>query len=258
VTHLYIGTSGYSYKDWRDIFYPKGLAQKNWLAHYASHFNTVEINATFYRHFRREIFERWRSNTPDDFKFTLKGPKPITHVNRLEDVDALLTTFVESAMGLGDKLSAMLWQMPPSYKRESPQIVDQLAGFLALLPKDVRQVMEFRHASWFDDSVYELLDQYGVGFCINDSNRWPAREVHTGGFSYVRFHGPERLYASLYTVEQMQAWAEKLAPRLAVGDVYAYFNNDYAGRALHNARELRALLTDTPLPPAFQLPSSSS
>jgi uncharacterized protein YecE (DUF72 family) len=115
-------------------------------------------------------------------------------------------------MGLGDKLSAILWQMPPSYKRESLEIVDRLAGFLALLPKRIYQVMEFRHASWFDDSVYALLDQYGVGFCINDSNRWPVLEVYTGGFSYVRFHGPERLYASLYTFEQMQAWARETAP----------------------------------------------
>ena len=240
---LYIGTSGFVYKDWRDIFYPKGVAQKNWLAFYAQHFNTVEINATFYGHFKRTVYERWRESTPDDFVFTLKGPKPITHVQRLEDVAELLSGFTENAEGLGDKLSAMLWQLPPSFKDDAPEAVERLDAFLALLPKHVRQVVEFRHASWFKDSTYALLNRHGVGFCINDSSRWAAREVDTGGFSYVRFHGPQKLYASLYTPEQMQAWADKLRPRLTLGDVYVYFNNDYDGRAIQNARELRELLT---------------
>lgn len=243
MAHLYIGTSGYVYKDWRDLFYPKGVAQKNWLRFYADHFNTVEINATFYGHFKRHVFERWRDSTPDGFVFTLKGPKPITHVNRLEDVGGLLAGFLENATALGDKLSALLWQLPPSFKRETDADLERLAGFLVQLPRDIRQVVEFRHASWFTDDVTALLDRAAVGFCINDSSRWPAREFDTGGFSYVRFHGPAKLYASLYTPEQMQAWADKLRPRPETGDVYAYFNNDYDARAIHNARELRALLT---------------
>ncbi len=246
--HLYIGTSGFVYKDWRDLFYPKGVAQKNWLAFYAGHFNTVEINATFYGYFKRSVYERWRDTTPDDFVFTIKGPKPITHVNRLVDVDDLLAGFLESAAGLGDKLSVVLWQMPPSFKQDSPEALDTLAAFLALLPRHMRHVLEFRHASWFTDAVYALLDSFGVGFVMNDSNRWSASEAYTGGFSYVRFHGPEKLYASLYTPEQLQAWADKLRPRLDVGDVYVYFNNDYGGRAIQNARELRALLAGEPLP----------
>lgn len=240
---LFIGTSGYVYKDWRGIFYPKGVAQKNWLAFYAAHFNTVEINATFYGHFGRHVFERWHDSTPDDFVFTLKGPRPITHYKRLEDVDSELAAFLEGAAGLGDKLSALLWQLPPSDKRLSAADEVRLGAFLQALPDSVRSVIEFRHKSWFVDSVYALLDRAGVGFCINDSSRWPAQEVDTGGFSYVRFHGPEKLYASLYTPEQMQAWADKLQQRLARGDVYVYFNNDYDGRALQNARELRERLS---------------
>src|SRR5690606_34546521 len=133
----------------------------------------------------------------------LKGPKPITHVNRLDDVGELLDNFMVNAEGLGDKLSALLWQFPPSFKRESAEDLERLDGFLALLPKAVRQIVEFRHASLFADEVYALLDRRGIGFCIYDSSRWPAREVSTGGFSYVRFHGPEKLYASLYTPAQM-------------------------------------------------------
>jgi uncharacterized protein YecE (DUF72 family) len=249
MNQLFIGTSGFTYQDWRGIFYPKGVARKNWLAFYAQHFNTVEINATFYGHFRREVFVRWRDSTPADFVFTLKGPRPITHVQRLEEVGDLLSAFTENAAGLGDKLSAMLWQFPPGFRNDTPEATERLSAFLGLLPRSVRQVVEFRHASWFTDAVYMLLERHSVGFCINDSNRWAAREVDTGGFSYVRFHGPGKLYASLYTPQQMADWAEKLRPRLALGDVYAYFNNDYGGRAIQNARELRALLRPAPTDP---------
>src|SRR5215217_8592044 len=115
---LYIGTSGYSYKDWREIFYPKGLAQREWLAFYAQHYNTVEINATFYGHFSRTVIERWHDITPDDFCFTLKGPKLITHQKRLVDAKPELDHFMESARALKGKLSVILWQMPPSFKHD--------------------------------------------------------------------------------------------------------------------------------------------
>lgn len=239
---LYIGTSGYSYKDWRGIFYPKGVAQKNWLSYYAERYNTVEINATFYGHFEKHVFARWRDDTPETFVFTLKGPRSITHVKRLADAGDDIERFLEGARALGTKLSALLWQLPPGFKYDSQADFDQLAAFLAALPADVRQVVEFRHESWFRDDVYGLLNARGAGFCINDSSKFPARDMDTGGFSYVRFHGPEALYASLYSLEQMAAWAERLRPRLDQGDVYCYFNNDWDGRALRNANELRDLL----------------
>ncbi|HLU09409.1 MAG TPA: DUF72 domain-containing protein [Oceanobacillus sp.] len=237
---LYIGTSGYVYKDWRGIFYPKGVAQKNWLPFYAQHYDTVEINATFYRHFPRSVFERWHEITPAEFRFTLKGPRRITHEKKLNEIDDDLQQFVESAAGLQEKLSLMLWQFPASTHADG--MTERLEQFLALLPKGIRQVIELRHTSWFNDDIYALLNRHHAGFVINDSSRFPAREVVTGDFAYVRFHGPGRLYASSYSRKQLQEWAEKIERWLTDYDVYVYFNNDYGGRALRNADELKGLL----------------
>ncbi|MBI5670687.1 MAG: DUF72 domain-containing protein [Chloroflexi bacterium] len=237
---LYLGTSGYTYKDWRGIFYPKGLAQKDWLPFYARHYNTVEINATFYRAFPRSVYDRWREITPAAFRFTLKGPRRITHEKQLTDIEADLRQFVDSAAGLQDKLAVMLWQFPPQAR--AADLWERLTQFLPLLPTSIRQVLEFRHTSWFNDNLYALLNEHRAGFVINDSSRFPAREVITGNIMYVRFHGPGKLYASLYSLDELKTWAEKIKPRLSEHDVYLYFNNDYDGRALRNANELRDLL----------------
>lgn len=238
--NLYLGTSGYSYKDWRDIFYPKGVSQKSWMSFYAERYNSVEINATFYRSFPRSVFENWYERTPPPFRFTLKGPRSITHDKKLQDIGEELQQFVESSAGLREKLSVMLWQFSPGTKAEEYQAL--LAEFLPLLPTTIRQVFEFRHKSWFNDDIYRLLNQYHAGFVINDSSRWAAAEAITGDFMYVRFHGPKQLYASLYTPEQLSVWADKIKPNLQERDVYIYFNNDYGGRAIQNANELRDLL----------------
>ena len=238
--NLYIGTSGYTYKDWRGIFYPKGVAQKNWLSFYAERYNTVEINATFYRPFPKSVYERWRQITPESFRFTLKGPRRITHEKKLVEIDDDLRGFLESASGLQEKLALMLWQFPGS--AHADEMLERLTAFLPLLPTTIGQVFELRHASWFDDEVYALLNRHHASFVINDSSRFPAREVITGDLMYVRYHGPGALYASLYSMEQLAVWAEKIKPRLREYDVYLYFNNDYGGRALQNANELRGLL----------------
>jgi uncharacterized protein YecE (DUF72 family) len=177
---LYLGTSGYTYKDWREIFYPKGLAQRNWLTFYAQRYNTVEINATFYRDFPQTVFQRWHMVTPPNFRFTLKGPRWITHEKHLSEIDDDLQTFVEHAHGLQEKLAVMLWQFPPSARVDD--LYQPLAQFLPKLPGAVRQVFEFRHTSWFNETTYSLLNQHNAGFVINDSSRWPAREMQTGDF----------------------------------------------------------------------------
>jgi uncharacterized protein YecE (DUF72 family) len=240
MSKLFIGTSGFNYKDWRTIFYPKGLPENRWLAFYAQRFNTVEVNATFYRHFARDVLVKWRDSTHDDFCFTLKGPRTITHVKRLQDINAELGRFLDSAQGLQQKLSVILWQFPPSFKYETMH--ERLAEFLALLPIGIRQAFEFRDKSWFKDELYALLNRHNAGFVINDSSRFPATEAVTGDFMYVRFHGPGRLYASSYSTEQLSTWADKIRSRLDSHDVYCYFNNDFGGRALRNAVELRDLI----------------
>jgi uncharacterized protein YecE (DUF72 family) len=238
---LFIGTSGYSYTHWKGSFYPKGLAQKNWLAFYAEHYDTVEINATFYRYFAQTVFARWCQETPDNFRFTLKVPKQITHLKRLIDIDDDLARFIDSIQDLRSKLALFLWQFPYSLKCDEPA----KAAFVSLLQRlsnDIKHVFEFRHKSWFNDEIYGLLNRHKAGFVINDSNRFPAAEMVTGQLAYVRFHGPEKLYASPYSTEALRLWAEKMRRWLDHGDVYGYFNNDLGGWAIHNAVELAALI----------------
>jgi uncharacterized protein YecE (DUF72 family) len=239
----YIGTSGYNYKHWRDIFYPKGVAQTKWLAFYAQHYNTVEINATFYRYFARTVFARWRDLTPDDFRFTLKGPRVITHIKRLHETDEDLERFLDSIQDLRSKLSLLLWQFPPSFKYGVDDSTEKLTQFMKCLPRNIKHVVEFRHKSWFNDAVYDLLNQHGIGFVINDSSRWAAAEVITGDVVYVRFHGPTRLYASSYDTDALTAWAEKIQRWRKQYDIYIYFNNDFGGHAIRNSAALKDLLT---------------
>jgi uncharacterized protein YecE (DUF72 family) len=238
---LYIGTSGYTYKDWRDRFYPKGVAQKAWLSFYAQHFNAVEINATFYRPFPADVFARWYDSTPPSFRFVLKAPKAITHEKVLHDKAEELQQFVSRAAVLKEKLAAVLWQFPASAHADT--LHQTFTEFLKLLPQTLQHVFEFRHASWFTDDLYALLNPINAGFVINDSPHFPSRELIAGSLMYVRFHGPNQLYNSLYSQEQLQVWADKLRPRLNSCDLYLFFNNTYAGQALQNARELRELLT---------------
>jgi uncharacterized protein YecE (DUF72 family) len=241
---LYIGTSGYSYQDWRGAFYPKGVAQKDWLAYYAQHYPAVEVNATFYRPFAASVLEKWRDSTPATFRFVLKAPKTITHEKILVDADAELTAFAASARVMGEKCAAVLWQFPASFRGEERQA--RLAAFLPTLPKDLRHVFEFRHASWFNDAVYALLNAHAAGFVLNDSPQFPKPEtiITTGYMLYLRLHGPGKLYDSLYTPNQLAAWADQIRPHVGVRDVFVFFNNTMRGQGLQNANELREMLAE--------------
>jgi uncharacterized protein YecE (DUF72 family) len=239
---FFLGTSGFNYKDWKEIFYPKGLAQNKWLAFYAKHYDTVEINAAFYRYFPSSVFARWRDETPEIFRFALKGPRTITHVKRLNEINDDLDQFFNSSRVLGSKLAVVLWQFPFSFKYESEEALAKITSFLQQLPSMTKHVVEFRHNSWFKDDVYALLDTHGTGFVINDSSRFPAVEIVTGNVVYIRFHGPTKLYASSYSTQNLQTWAKKIKAWLQRYDVYSYFNNDYGGRAIANSVELRGLI----------------
>jgi uncharacterized protein YecE (DUF72 family) len=238
---VFIGTSGYVYRDWKGIFYPEKLAQRQWLHYYSEHFKTVEINATFYGSFKPETYRKWGEQVGEDFSFTIKGTRYVTHVNRLKYPEELLTRFFEQASGLGDCLSCILWQFPGSF-HFTEETIARLETFLKLLPQHYRQAIEFRHASWFTETVFTLLDRYRAGFVINDSPAFPAREKITGDFVYIRFHGPGQLYASKYTEAAMVEWARKIGEYRKNYDVYCYFNNDYYGYAIENAKRLRFLL----------------
>jgi uncharacterized protein YecE (DUF72 family) len=237
---IYIGTSGYNYKHWKERFYPKEIPVKQWMEYYSKHFKTVEINATFYGHFKKTVFENWANRTPKDFVFTLKGPRYITHVKRLVDPKESIDYFLNEAVGLEEKLSLILWQFPPSFKLIDENY-ERLENFLSMLPK-INQALEFRHKTWFDDKVFRLMDQKGVGFVINDSSRFPAQEIVTGNIAYVRFHGPTSLYSSEYSKEQLKEWSKKIKKYAKDREVYCYFNNDNNAYAIKNAKELRTML----------------
>jgi uncharacterized protein YecE (DUF72 family) len=238
---LYIGTSGYTYPAWRNLFYPKGLAQKNWLNFYAQHFNAVEINATFYRPFPPHVFTNWREATPPEFRFVLKAPKVITHEKALQDIHDELQSFLSSIQGLNEKLALVLWQFPAGLRANEAK--ERFLQLLPALPQSIRQVFEFRHPSWFTNEVFTQLNQHKAGFVINDSPLIASHHVITGSFMYVRFHGPEKLYDSAYSHAQLATWAEHVRPHVFNEDVFLFFNNTSTGQAISNAREMRELLT---------------
>jgi len=246
MAHFYSGTSGYNYSHWRGRFYPRDLPSRDRLAYYAGEFDSVELNVTFYRLPLARTFAAWRGSTPPGFVFAVKGSRTVTHLKRLSGAEEAAEKFFERASELGDKLAAVLWQLPPGLKGE----VARLEPFLALLRNHpvagrVRQAFEFRHPSWFNPEVYRLLRGYGAGLCVADGPRWPLVKEVTADFVYVRFHGSRKLYASCYTEEELSAWAQDIAGWLARGlDVFAYFNNDAEGYALANARRLRDLVAE--------------
>lgn len=238
----YIGTSGFSYNHWRGCFYPPDLPQHKWLEFYVGQFPTVELNNTFYRLPPEKSFKRWRQAVPDGFLYAVKVSRFITHQKRLRDSDEPLQTFLSRARLLGERLGPLLYQLPPSMSRNEAN-EKALKAFMKLLPDELRHAVEFRHESWLNDEVYDLLRQYNVALCVFDMPRLTAPAVATSDFAYVRFHGSTGLYGSCYSDEELRNWAERIA-RLALGlkAVYIYFNNDFEGHAVRNARTLRGYL----------------
>lgn len=242
---LCIGTSGFVYRDWRGLFYPKKLPQRLWLSYYAGHFQTVEINNTFYTQVREETYERWYQETPHDFIFAIKGNRFITQYKRLIDIDDSLQRFFTPALALKEKFGVVLWQFPASFKivtSKKEEYLERLATFLKKLPKSVPHAFEFRHTSWFDESVGTLLKTHNACMVIADSSRFPNTDMITADWIYVRFHGPKGLYTSSYVDEQLQEWATRITQWKKTKTVFCYFNNDYFGNAIQNAKTLQALV----------------
>lgn len=197
------GTSGFSYKEWKGSFYPADLPDKRMLAHYATRLAAVEINNTFYRMPKTELVAGWAAQVTGSFRFVLKAPQRITHRERLERSEASLATFVSAARVLGDKLGAVMFQLPPFFKKDVPR----LAAFLELIPEDIKAAFEFRHASWFADDVYGALRAKNVALVGGDAEEADKSPplVATAGFGYLRLRAPEYSDAGLST------WAAKIA-----------------------------------------------
>lgn len=215
---LWAGASGFSYKEWKGPFYPADLAADDMLAWYSQRLSTVEINNTFYRNPKREVLAKWAETTPDGFRFAIKATRRITHDGRLK-TDAVaepLRYLYASLEALGAKLGAALFQLPPNLKKDLPRLND----FLALLPPDHRAAFEFRHPSWFDDTVYEALKGAGASLCFSErEDNAPPPLVQTAPWGYVR------LRLEHYSQADLAGWAERLA---AIGwrEAYAYFMHE--------------------------------
>lgn len=235
---IHVGCSGWVYRHWKGGFYPADLPQKRWFERYAGIFDTVEINASFYRVPLASTFHGWRDKAPAGFRYAVKVNRFITHMKKLMDCEQPLADFIALARPLGDSLGPLLYQLPPSLHKDS----GRLEAFLQRLPADLEHVVEFRHPSWYDEQVLALLDRFGVGFVAHDlvglvSPRWAS-----GRTAYVRFHGTGGKYRGRYGDAQMQDWARWLLDqRLAGRSAWAYFNNDIGGDAIQDALALKAV-----------------
>lgn len=237
-----VGTSGWTYGDWRGRFYPQKLAQREWLAYYAQHFDTVELNATTYRLPKESNIEAWCAGVPSNFIYTIKLSRLITHRKSLPPrVDEFIENYMHRARCFeSGKVAQILVQFPPSLTRDD----EHLSAFLRKLPRDHRYAVEFRHKSWHVEPTYQLLRELDMALCIHDYPTCkPPDIVTTPAFSYVRLHGYSAPYVGSYPRRSLQRWAQRIRSLAQqVDDVYVYFNNDVAAAAPHDAAALKTLL----------------
>ncbi len=236
-----IGTSGWSYDHWENVLYPPKLPVRDRLAYYTARFTTVELNASFYRWPRDTTFAGWQRRLPAGFTMSVKAPRGLTHGRKLYGPEVWVERITRFWHELGDKRAVLLVQLPPDLARDDAR----LDYFLASLPEWIRVSVEFRHPSWDQPAVYDLLERHGAAYCVMSGAQLPCILRATAPFVYVRLHGPDRdhLYAGSYSDAELGWWAERIREWQAAGrDVFAYFNNDGGGNAVRNAERLREML----------------
>ena len=241
---IFIGTSGYNYPHWwNDVFYPADTPQKKWLEFYADHFDTVELNVTFYRLPKKEVFENWYRRTPKGFLFAVKGSQFITHIKRLKDCREPLSLLLDHSAPLKEKLGALLWQLPPRFTFQKDRL-EEFCVLLSTLPRsmNLRHTFEFRDTSWFCREALRVLEEFNFAYCIAHGPGHPFVEAVTSDFVYLRLHGGRILYGSNYSDQELKEWNEKITAWKDEGrKVFAYFNNDAYGFAVKNALALKEL-----------------
>jgi uncharacterized protein YecE (DUF72 family) len=246
MTRVRIGCSGWNYAHWRGRLYPRGVPQRRWLELYVERFDTVEVNATFYRLPSRDTVQAWSEETPADFRFAVKASRYLTHVRRLREVADGMRRLAErlEPMAAGGRLGPILWQLPENFPRDDAR----LDGLLSAADDwPVRHTIEFRHPSWFASPVLRALRDHGVALTIGDHPERPfQRRVATAGWRYVRLHYGADGGNGLYSEAELGTWARRIAQWLRHEDVYAYFNNDWCGYALDNASSLSRRLHVAP------------
>ena len=238
---IHIGTSGWHYKHWKGPFYPEDLSEKDCLDYYAEHFHTVEINNSFYRLPQTKTLLTWRDTVPENFIFSVKASRYITHMKKLKDPQQSLNTFFERIMVLGNKMGPILFQLPPFWHFN----IERLKAFLIALPKKYYYAFEFRDPTWFNNQTYRALFERGAAFCIYDlAGRLSPKEI-TADFIYIRLHGPKGPYQGQYTPECLSGWAEDFSQWIKKDyTIFCYFDNDQFGYAVHDALTLQNMLTN--------------
>jgi len=216
---LFVGTSGYSYKEWKGSFYPRDLPAKGMLRYYAERFGAVESNSTFYRLPTAKVVKSWAAEVPAGFRFALKAPQRITHFQRLKGARGSVSQFLRVAAVLGDRLGPLLFQLPPNFKKDVPR----LEAFLALLPAGTRAAFEFRHASWFDDETFDILRARGAALCIAEDEDLATPFEATAKWGYLRLRRLD------YTRADLSAWAKRVR-RQTWGEAFVFFKHEDTGR----------------------------
>ena len=235
-----IGCSGWVYRHWRGRFYPEKLPAREHFRYYAQHFDTVELNNSFYRQPPLERFNAWREQSPAGFIFAVKGSRYVTHIKRLAVEQKSIDLVVEPALGLADKLGPILFQLQANFHLD----LQRLNRFLEMLPAHLRFTLEFRHESWLVPSVFELLRRRRIALCIPDHPKMPKRFEVTADFTYIRMHLPPRGIG--YGKRALQPWADRLREWQSDSfDAFIYFNNDMEGHAIKDAMAMQELMGET-------------
>jgi len=241
MANIRVGTSGWHYKHWLGNFYPKKLPAARMLAYYFEHFDSVEINNSFYMLPKIETLGCWRDAAPKNFEFAIKASRFLTHNKKLKEPENALNNFLPRAEALGKKLGPILFQLPPKWRLN----LERLAEFLEALPKYHRYTFEFREPRWLVDPVYELLRRHNTAFCIYELAGFNSPIQITADWAYVRLHGPGGKYQGSYNNKVLGAWVERIADwSQSLKSIYIYFDNDQAGFAAANALSLKRMLAD--------------
>ncbi len=239
VMSCFVGTSGWYYEHWVGCFYPSEILKSELLPYFSQHFLSVELNNSFYRLPSIENFKNWHKKTPPNFIFSVKASKTITHYKKLAGIENSLKLFLDRVIFLKQKLGPVLYQLPPFLKKD----INLLGSFLSELPKNLRQTIEFRNFSWLDKDVFNLLAEFNVAYCVIDLQGFPTCLETTADFVYIRMHGVAESIS--YPDEELKKWAGYIKDFLRDGrDVYIYFNNDYQGYAVENAKKIKTFLDE--------------
>lgn len=236
---IHVGTSGWHYRHWMGNYYPADLAPSRMLDYYAREFDTVELNNSFYRLPEEKTFVSWRRSSPPDFHFAVKASRYITHMKKLGDPEESIRLLLERARKLGRKLGPILFQLPPRWRVNPGRLLE----FVNALPKKYRYTFELRDPSWMTPEIYEILGRANAAFCIYEIDYYESPVEITADWTYIRLHGPEAKYQGLYGKRGLRPWVKRIESwSSSLRDIYIYFDNDQAGYAVKDARELKRML----------------